>query len=140
MIPIASQDVKIGPNTYTLNALPMGESTPVFTTLLRVLGPALSEVLAKPGDAHLATARALSYVCEHLAADDLTYLVQAFAKHAQINGQPLALAANLHFAGRFGEMFQFLRAAVEYNYADFFAYAGSEIGSHQGLPAPAPSA
>jgi hypothetical protein len=140
LIPIASQDVVIGQNTYTLSALPFGEASPTFVSLLRVLGPALAEILAQPGDQNLAIARSISYVCEHLSAADLDSLTRAFAKHTQINGQALGPAVNLHFAGRFGELFQFLRAAVEYNFADFFAYAGSEIGSRQGSPAHVTSA
>lgn len=133
---------------YVINPLPVRRATPVFTRLVKVLGPAFAELVAarKGGDVGLAVGRAIAYASERLAPEDLEFVIDTFAEFSQVGGVDLGKKVgqskmyDQHFAGRFGALTQWLEQCVSYNFADFLSFALSARDSHPASEQPTPSA
>ena len=81
-------------------------------------------------------ASALRDLCLRLDEADVTFFRQKFGEVCFRDGVPLnPQTQELVFAGHIGEMIEWLTACVEHNYADFFEYVRSAIGSAHGTPA-----
>ena len=113
----------IGRFEYRVTQLKLKKARSMFTRLIGMLGPALGE-LAAGGKPNLATAvQALS---ERMTDDNLTLVTETFGESTVIDAGdgklPTLVPAFMetHFAGHFGEMFQWLAFCIEVNYADFF--------------------
>jgi hypothetical protein len=134
------QQFTIDGETYVINALPVRRATPVFTRLVKVLGPALAELVAakKPGaDVALAVGRSIAYAAEKLAPEDLDFVIDTFADFGQVGGKDLGKKVgnsklyDLHFAGKFGALAKWLEECVSFNFSDFLAFALSAQNSGQ---------
>lgn len=99
----------------------------VLARLLQTVGPAIGAIGGSPE-------AALALAISKFDSDTVDYLCDSFAPFTTIhvNGKGIALEAvfNVHYAGNYGEMLQWLAFALEVNYASFFAdlFSGAPTG------------
>ena len=131
----------INGNSYDIGTLPIPQARAVFVRLSRVLGPVVGEFLVAAfpqgakgfsGLANVeisAVGRALQDLCLRLDEQDLKFISEAFAAECLVNRKPMAALFDVHFAGMFGEMFEWLSACILHNYSDFFRLLTSGLAS-----------
>jgi hypothetical protein len=121
---LSSDSKTIAGHEYVIGTLPLAKSQAVWLLLVKCLGPAIAEMMAKPGGLpRQFMAAGLREVIGRLDNEALTHIRIQFGEVSRRDGKPLDPATQeLAFAGRLGEMFEWLQACVEHNYADFLAY------------------
>jgi hypothetical protein len=146
------REVDIGERHYTIHTLLLSKGQEVLIRLLRNTGPALGELVSgakasakgAPTTTAEALGRAIKDLCLRVDSADLTYIRTAFGEVTYCNGQALqAKVQEIHFAGRLGEMTQWLEECIAHNYADFLAFAlsaASSAGPQTAAESPSPSA
>ena len=85
--------------------------------------------------------KVLTELGSRLTEEDLEYFASVFGATTQVEREPGKLLPltlqdqEIHFAGRFGEMFRWLGFCLEVNYSDFFGNSGPAPGPAHGGPA-----
>ena len=122
--------------SYQLGTLPTTKGIQVWISLLQLLGPGLAEAFAqRQALPRQALAVALRDVVLRLDETSLTQVRLAYGEVCARAGQRLDKnAQELVFAGKLGEMVEWLVACTEHNYSDFFDYARSALASALGTP------
>lgn len=127
---------------YLIGTLSTTKGIQVWISLLQLMGPGLAEALAqRQALPRQALAVALRDVVLRLDESTLTQVRLAYGEVCVRAGQLLSKdAQELAFAGKIGEMVQWLVAATEHNYADFFDYARNAFVSALDTPPSPPPA
>ena len=107
-----SKTVTIGSDTYTITQLGAKKGRAVAVRLAKLLAP-----MAEGED------RGLSAALQNLSDADLEYVCDAFAALTSVKmerGSPqLDAIFDMHFAGKYGAMVNWLVECVKFNFADF---------------------
>jgi len=119
----------IGGCTYTVTPMPTFEGLRLMQRLVKIVGPAAGAV-AKPGDGISAIAAAIGELAGRIEGDDLVEVVKALAKHSQVtdeSGKTKALVnvADLHFQGRYDDLFAWVAFALEVNFGPLLGWLRS---------------
>lgn len=101
------------------------EGRKVLLRLIKSIGPVL---MPAAGAKDLAAALpGIGTALEALKEEDIEYLCDVFARHTEVrvNGKwpQLSDIFDLHFGGKYLEMFLWLKFCVEVNFSDFFRKA-----------------
>lgn len=137
---IEAKERRIGATTYRITQLPAKRGRAMLVRFVRLVGPGAGAFVGGMGrgkagfDAAIGIgiADALHDLCTRLNEEDLSVICDEFAtytvvvKSHEIELQ-LSKVFDDHFAGRYDEMFQWLRACCEVNFASFF---GSSSGAN----------
>lgn len=127
---IESKRKEINGNTYTVESLGATKGRQVFVRILRILGSAL-------GDGEFDIAKA----SRSLAEADVDYLCDVFAPQTRIRLKgskeevSLSEIQELHYAGNYLEMIQWLAFCLDLNFRNVFLGAVAEGGPLAGLKA-----
>jgi hypothetical protein len=131
-----TKDRIIGDNTYRVTQLPTGEGRRILVKLVKVIGPAISVMVEELGDGKDAptildsemssVGEAIRLFLDRVEQTDLDDLVTTFGRFTVVligdKVLPLSLEMQeLHFSGKYLEMFKWLAFCLEWNYSDFFA-------------------
>lgn len=120
--------------TYTIAQLGAKDGRKVLARVLRAVAGAAGDAagLATGVDATEAALAGVAKLIENLSDADVDYLCDSFAPTTLFGPEgkdvQLQLKDNFddHFAGRYGALVKWLWAALETNYASFFASLGLE--------------
>ncbi len=121
----------IGATEYVVRQLPATKGRLVLLRLAKALGPVAASISATK-DKHSAMAESLEKAISSVTDDDFTFLCNTFADSTDVTinddkgrrSPKLATIFDLHFAGNYLEMVQWLVFCVEVNFGSFFAAAG----------------
>jgi hypothetical protein len=139
---LPSETTTINGTEYEVTMLPYSLGRKLLVRLYKVLAPPLASVVAEApnvnGDVELnleslatliglapALSAGANTLAEHLTEDDLEYVVSTLMQFTKIKNErgifvPLTKAdAEFHYAGNYGEQFQWLWFALKVNYAGF---------------------
>lgn len=110
---------------YSVAQLGSSEGRRILVKLTRLLGPALGRLVGGEGRPSDAVSEAIAEFSAGANEDDLEDLCRTFGQSTEldVDGKPMLLNLDmqeLHFAGRYGAMFQWLGFCLRVNYADFF--------------------
>lgn len=118
----------IGQHSYTVTQLDAVRGRKMATRIARILGPALDGI-SKDAGAALGTA------LKNLSDEDVDYVCETFAASSTVSGgeygskQPsLESVFAVHFAGKYGEMLQWLAFCFKVNFESFLEGAGPLLG------------
>lgn len=122
---LAPKTQTIGAYTYTVFPLTAIPGRRAFVRLAKALGPALGvAATVKEGD-ETGMVNAFARLMGALSEDDVDYFCDLFAQSTTVRmgkDEPkLFDIFDIHFAGRYMEMFRWLAFCVGVNYGDFFA-------------------
>lgn len=125
---IEVQEKEIRGRTYRVAQLGSTLGRRTLTRLVQAIGPSLAELIKSEGEGIdlASTAGAIATFSRDLKDADLEYLCSTFAKVTEVQGEdadawlPLDKHLDLHFAGKYGAMFEWLWFCLEVNYSDFF--------------------
>ena len=142
---LEERDKLIGSNRYYVTQLGAGKGRQALSRLVKVLGPVVAHIVsdAKPGAAASALSRvsgdalkgALLELSERISEADINYFCETFGQFSKVDtgdGKRPQMSLefqNLHFAGKYGEMMQWLAFAAEVNFSDFFGVLGASGGA-----------
>ena len=119
---IETQSKKIGPRIYRVRQLKATQGRKVLVRLLKSFGPALDSLDKGKQNVGALLGRVLSELDE----ETVDYLCDTFAANTEFdleNGNFIGLGESgqfdLHFAGRYADMTQWLIFCVQVNFADF---------------------
>jgi hypothetical protein len=147
---------RIGAHTYHVDPLPTTKGLHVMARVGKALVPALAQG-AKLDPAKLkggaslkvevlvelasALSAAASSVVDNLSADDLVFVCETFAAHTQVDVDashrvPLKGIFDVHFAGSYVELGEWIRFCAEVNFGPLLA----GLRRAASAPAPAPAA
>lgn len=123
------EETRIGGYTYKVTQLDAITGIEVLARLWNTLGPSLGSV-DKIDEAGVM--KALGGLASSLKADDVRYFVTKFAKLTAVSGGDLKEGAEpqlsdifeAHFAGRYLDLFRWLKFCFEVNYRSFFGAGG----------------
>lgn len=128
---------QIGSRGYTYHVTQFGakEGGRVLVRLLKMVGAAAGGALSGDDESAFsleAIGRLLSNLAESVTEDDFDYLCDTFAKATNVSGGdfkgPVSLTTDglfdLHFAGAYAELGQWLMFAIEVNFGSFFPEGG----------------
>jgi hypothetical protein len=131
---IESKERRIGGTTYRITQLPTKRGRALLVRFVRLCGPGAGAFVGGIGrarssfDAALGAgiADALHDFCTRLNEDDLAAICDEFAVYTVVvQSREIELQLSKifddHFAGKYDEMFQWLRACCEVNFSSFFA-------------------
>lgn len=114
-------------NEYSVTQLPAGKGREGLRRLLKAIGPSLAPLGSMlRGAGPEAMAEALGKLLENLPSEDLTYFCDLFGETSTVkapdsNKTPrIKDVFDLHFAGNYWEMTEWLVFCVEVNYRRFF--------------------
>jgi len=139
---------RIGGRGYVYHVTQFGarEGGHVLVRLLKILGGSVGEALQGATDFDMGVVgKVIANLATTVDEKDLDYLVDTFAKttSVEIEGKPVPLTAegvlDVHFAGEYTELSQWLAFAVEANFGDFFGAAGILKAKASDLPVSAVS-
>jgi hypothetical protein len=143
-MPLKSETKVIGAHEYTVYQLGAITGREGLRRLTRLISPALPSLAAMFRDAGPeALAAGLSALLEGLGAEDLAYFCDTFAPKSTVRLEDgkspnLKDIFDVHFAGNYYEMIEWLVFCFEVNYRGFFSGALAKLVS--AIPAaPAPS-
>lgn len=106
-----TEQKQIGADTYEVTQMGAVKGSQVFVRLIRAIGPI---ILAADKASDLRDALA------GLKEEDVDYLIKAFSPYTLVQGKgELDKIFDIHFAGKYGDMFQWLWASVEVNFGSF---------------------
>ena len=103
----------------------------VLVRLLKMAGGAIGEALQGADDLDMSVAgKVIANLADTVSEGDYDYLIDTFAKVSavEIEGKPVPLhnegVLDVHFAGAYVELGQWLAFAIEVNFGNFFDAAG----------------
>jgi hypothetical protein len=125
----------IGTRGYVYHVTQFGarEGGRVLVRLLKLVGGAAGEAVQSEDDIDMGTiGKMIANLAESVSEADFDMLVDTFMKTTHVSGgdyrAPMPLAAegvfDLHFAGAYAELGQWLLFAIEVNFGSFFGEAG----------------
>jgi len=121
----------VGAHRYHVTQFGARQGGRVLVRLLKMLGGAAGEALKSEGDLDMgAVGNMVANLADTLGEADFDFLCDQFAPatSVEINGKLLPLATDglfdLHFAGAYVEMGQWLLFAIEANYGGFLGAGG----------------
>ena len=125
-----TEEKQIGDHTFKISQLGSREGRRILVRLIKLLGPALGEIVESRGNIEQAIGAGLSDLARNITNDDLTDLCQTFGNSTEviIEGKPVRLSIDfqeIFFAGRYGAMMKWLKACLEVNFADFTELLGA---------------
>lgn len=117
---------------YSVRPLPAGPGLALLARLARMLGPGVAGLLEGGGGA--AIGRALSQLLERVAPEEVVEIARQLAATTEVS-QPggrapasLAEVFDVHFAGDYLALVDWLRFALEVNFGPFVAALAGRIG------------
>lgn len=130
---LAQKSKSIGGYTYKVTTLPATVGSSVLTKTFNSVGPAF-----KSADG-LGGLETIGSLFEHLKEDTVRFLCDTFSAQTIVTGgdygskEPmLSDVFDVHFAGKYQDLLQWLLFCFEVNFSGFFAGLGQTIG--QSLP------
>lgn len=137
---IEAKERRIGATMYRITQLPAKRGRAMLVRFVRLFGPGAGAFVGGLGRGRsgldgavgLGIADAIHDLCTRLNEDDLSVISDQFAEFTVIVQsrdveRRLADVFDDHFAGKYDEMFGWLRACCEVNFSSFFA--GSSLGA-----------
>lgn len=143
---IQTEEKLIGEHTYFVTQLGALQGRKLLRRLVAIAGPALAELVKELppaskdgrgfdlGALNLSTVgAAVEALTERMTEEELEHVCNVLAARTEVQLDPerrvpLQSIFDVHFAGRYSAMFQWLAFALEVNFRDFFA--GSGTGTH----------
>jgi hypothetical protein len=134
---------EIGGTIYTFHTMPASVALDVLMDLVKMLGPGLSPILSNLGSLQGFLGKdvddaktdflghSVTLLCSGLDKEKTKAIISQLGKHTMIEGKG-ALTSSLfesHFAGKMGEMIQWIGAALGAQYGDFFDVLGSAMAA-----------
>ena len=147
-----TQTRHIGDHNYRISQLSTKPGRRLLTRLFGIISPTMaklvgdSQVKGKAFKLSELTAAGLGSAIETLGAvikeEDLDHFCDVLAEQTLLQTGPdkwvpLASVMEVHFAGKYDELLQWLFASLEVNYSSFFAKLGSGSGGTPAAGAPA---
>jgi len=135
---IKTEKKKLGSRGYTYAVRQFGakQGGRVLVRLGKLLGKPIGDAVSAAESLDTETiGRLITGLAEALSETEYDFFVDAFAEHTEVSGgeyqdKSIPLGAegvfDLHFAGAYVELVEWLRFAVEVNYSSFFSGLGSE--------------
>jgi hypothetical protein len=137
---IEAKERRIGASVYRITQLPAKRGRAMLVRFVRLFGPGAGAFVGGLGRGRagfdgavgLGIADAVHDLCTRLNEDDLSAISDQFAEYTVVVQsrdveRRLADIFDDHFAGKYDEMFAWLRACCEVNFSSFFA--GSSLGA-----------
>lgn len=125
-MPLLTESRAIGASTYEVTQMGALQGRKVLTRLLKIVGPAYAMVSTKGVEA------ALSEVVTNLSEDDTEYFCAAFEPLTTVtvgDKKPrLSGIADIHFAGDYMSLIEWLVFCFEVNFSSFFRDLKSAVG------------
>lgn len=139
---IEAKEKRIGGVTYRVTQLPAKRGRSMLVRFVRLVGPGAGSFVGGLGRSKdqtfdgglaLGIADGLHDLCLRLNDDDLSAICDEFATYTiVVKSRDVELRLSDvyddHFAGRYDEMFAWLRYCCEVNFASFFAVSSSASG------------
>ena len=140
---IEAKERRIGGSVYRITQLPAKRGRAMLVRFIRLFGPGAGAFVGGlgrgksgfDGAVGIGIADAMHDLCTRLSEEDLAVVCDEFATYTVVV-QSRDIERRLtdifddHFAGKYDEMLQWLRASAEVNFASFFG--ASSLGA--GLP------
>lgn len=133
----------IGEHTYEVTQLDAVRGRSVFLRFAKLIAPGAGDVVENTGEeTNTRIVKALAKIVQNVSEEDLNVFCDVFSQSTclQVTGDDGRMRApklketfNLHFAGNYDEMIQWLYFCFEVNFGNFFAKAGLR----RATPAPA---
>lgn len=154
---LETREKTIGNHTYYVRQLGATKGRQALVRLVKTLGPVLGAALGGMSLEQMSKSKEpinvmdmdadtiaplLESLATHINESDLEWFCDTFGECTQVKtpegGQvPLNKEKQeLHFAGRYGEMFRWLGFCLEVNFKDFLSIPVSGLGAAAGQPAP----
>lgn len=118
-------------HVYHVTQFGAREGGRVLVRLLKMAGGAIGEAMQGADDLDLSVAgKVIANLAETVSEADYDYLVDTFAKTSavDIDGKTIPLhtegVLDVHFAGSYVELGQWIAFAIEVNFGNFFGAAG----------------
>jgi len=141
-VAIEAKEKRIGGVTYRVTQLPAKRGRSMLVRFVRLVGPGAGSFVGGLGRSKdqtfdgglaLGIADGLHDLCLRLNDDDLSAICDEFATYTiVVKSRDVELRLSDvyddHFAGRYDEMFAWLRYCCEVNFASFFAVSSSASG------------
>lgn len=131
----------IGSHTYCVTPLPAGLGMKVLARIAKALGPAIGRVATVNDALGSAVGLGLSAAIETLDPADLDATCRDFAKYTTVSTAsggmvPLDKCFDLHFAGEYLELAEWLAFCGEVNFAPLLEGLKAKVGAlgHGGSP------
>ena len=123
----------IGGDTYEASQFPAPKGMALLEWLMQKVGPGLEAMFDDDGKTNDANGvfKGVGRILKQLSGKDLQYLYDQFADSCTVGGV-LMNKENIkmfHFAGRYGELFQWMLWMLNVNYESFFAEMGTLKGN-----------
>jgi len=141
-----TKEKQIGETRYRVTMLGAKQGRRLFAELFKYAGPAFGELI-RNGNGRVAlseidtdaVATALQALADRLDVEFFDRVVEQFAASTQVhNGGdrwiPLDNSFDLHFAGKYRALFQWLAFCCEVNFADFLDSLKATTSATEGLP------
>ncbi len=134
---LQKQQRDIDGTTYEVTPLPTSIGLKALVRLLHIMSPVLAAA-AKDGSNQDKVGGMLAALPTALSEGDLEYFTSIFGAQSKYQDGPnwiplLKQNQELHFAGKYGELFRWLVFCVEVNYKNFFVGITSGGGGVDGL-------
>ena len=140
---IEAKERRIGATTYRITQLPAKRGRAMLVRFIKLFGPGAGAFVGGLGRGRsgldgavgVGIADAMHDLCTRLSEDDLAVICDEFATYTVVVQsrdveRRLADVFDDHFAAKYDEMLQWLRASCEVNFSSFFG--GATLGA--GLP------
>lgn len=117
------QSTTIGAWRYTVKPLPAGQGLALMARLAKMLGPGVAALVSGEGGG--AIGRALAGLLERVSPEEVVEIARQLAATTEASQAGASKAANLaevfdlHFAGDYLPLLDFLRFALEVNFGPF---------------------
>ena len=137
---IKIESKQIGQHVYTVEQLGAIRGREIFVRLVRLLGSSVDTI---KGDAGAVLAKAAAA----FSTEDMTAFCDAFAAKTDVTGGEYASAHpqlsnifDLHFAGNYSEMVEWIIFAFQVNFGSFFQGASAKLAKSQARADGSPTA
>ncbi len=126
------QTTTIGAWRYSVKPLPAGQGLALMARLSKMLGPGVAALVANDGSG--AIGRALSGLLERVNPEEVVEIARQLAATTEVSQAgakaPASLAEvfDVHFAGDYGPMMEWLKFALEVNFGPFVAALRGRLG------------
>ena len=126
------QRITVGAWVYSVRPLPAGAGLALMARLARMAGPGVAGLLEGGGGG--AIGRALAGLLERVSPDEIVEVARQLAATTEVS-QPggrapasLAEVFDVHFAGDYLSLVDWLRFALEVNFGPFVAALAARLG------------
>ena len=133
---------RCGECEYELTPLPASKALQVLRRLGKAVGPALAQLgaLDAQGTSLGALGEAIEQLFAGLSDEDVAFINRAFAEQSTVvladGSQPsLGRTFDVHFQGRLGEWFEWIRFSLEVNFGPLVGALGATVGARRAVAA-----